>query len=266
MPDFSQQAKNYAEKAFLQKSASARLLALLNILSPEDVLDLGCGPGHITQEIARRTGGQVVGVDPSAGMIKEAQAKNTVSNLRFEMSEAEALSAVNSFDVIFCNSALQWFSDPEEVVKRCFRALKPKGRMGLQAPATQNYCPLFRDVEKTALAHPLLANTFQTFHSPWFFLERAEDYVHLFLRAGFQVDFAEIVNERSLCSADEAYRFFQSGAENAYLNQNYYTQTLPAEYPERFRAMVRSRFQAQLNPDGLLDLRFYRIYLLAHKD
>ena len=53
MTDFSKISKNYKKKGVIQKSASDFLLGLLDIKEIDDVLDLGCGPGHLTKLIRK---------------------------------------------------------------------------------------------------------------------------------------------------------------------------------------------------------------------
>lgn len=67
---FGARSKEYEKDALVQKCASEELLGLLSIKGSEAVLDLGCGPGHVTRKIARITSGRVVGADISEGMIK----------------------------------------------------------------------------------------------------------------------------------------------------------------------------------------------------
>ena len=66
--NFNSKAFTYANNALVQKSASEILLNLLSIQKGEDVLDLGCGPGHITKKIAQITEGTVMGIDISQGL------------------------------------------------------------------------------------------------------------------------------------------------------------------------------------------------------
>jgi len=138
--NFSEIAKRYEENSIVQTSAGEKLLKLLNIGEFEDVLDLGCGTGKLTAEIRKLTKGRVVGVDVSEGMIEEA--RKNASDVEFIVKAAEEIDFKEEFDVIFCNSAFQWFN-PHKALERCFKALKPGGRIGVQAPAKKNYCPNF---------------------------------------------------------------------------------------------------------------------------
>ena len=70
--DFTDISSRYERDSLIQKSAADKLVCLLDIRRDDDVLDLGCGTGSLTRKIRAVTDGRVVGVDPSAGMIREA--------------------------------------------------------------------------------------------------------------------------------------------------------------------------------------------------
>lgn len=194
--NFSKVAGVYEKTALVQKSASKVLLDLLSIKNSEDVLDLGCGPGNVTNEIAKMTKGRVVGIDVAPGMIEEARQRGIASgNVTFVVRDAADIEFISEFDVIFSNSAFQWFIDPDVVLKRCFNALKLGGRMGFQAPATRNFCPNFVAAEEKIRSNPVTSGVFSDYRSPWFFLENAEDYAQLFERNGFRVRHYEIVRD-----------------------------------------------------------------------
>ena len=163
--DFSEISKNYEKTSLVQKEASAILFELLKIQPYEDVLDIGCGPGHLTQKIKKTTNGIVMGIDPSEGMIKQAKEKYTT--IDFLLSSTEDLNFQEKFDVIFCNSALQWFQNPNLALKNCLRALKINGRMGIQAPGGKIYSPNFREAIQKIKKHPELKNIFSHFKMPW---------------------------------------------------------------------------------------------------
>jgi trans-aconitate 2-methyltransferase len=68
-------AKAYSERNALQKWLADSHLAQLELDGTERVLDVGCGDGKVTADIARRlTSGSVLGIDPSTRMIAFAQA------------------------------------------------------------------------------------------------------------------------------------------------------------------------------------------------
>src|SRR5437870_6132646 len=88
-------AAEYSRRSSLQEAMAQEVLALLDLNGSERILDVGCGDGKITAQIASRASkGSVVGVDPSRDMISFAQSHfgpATVPNLRFEMADARRL-------------------------------------------------------------------------------------------------------------------------------------------------------------------------------
>jgi SAM-dependent methyltransferase len=105
------------------------LLALLAPQPGERILDVGCGTGHLTAEIAR-SGAQVLGIDRSTAMI--AQARENFRDLSFESHDVCALPFDGEFDAIFSNAVLHWVRPPETAAAAMARALKPGGRLVLE--------------------------------------------------------------------------------------------------------------------------------------
>jgi SAM-dependent methyltransferase len=113
-----------AKHAFVWEKARG----LLGWLAPgngERILDLGCGTGQLSAEIAA-SGAQVTGVDRSPEMVAEARKK--FPTLRFAVSDARALPFTEVFDAVFSNAALHWIAEALPVVEGISRALKPGGR------------------------------------------------------------------------------------------------------------------------------------------
>lgn len=264
--DFSRIAAHYADRAVVQRSAGHKLLDLLAIQPHEDVLDLGCGVGTLTRAIRERTRGLVVGIDASPEMIRQARARNRDVEVHFEVGTGETLQDRERFDVIFCNSTFQWFSDGERVVANCFRALKPGGRMGVQAPAKRVYSPTFIRAVDRVRADPRTWALFAHWREPWFFLETADEYAALFRAAGFRVPLARLETVHTRHTPEEVFRIFDSGATAGYLNQAYYDVPIGPEYVAAFRQIVRRAFADQAGPDGQVELVFHRVYVLAVKD
>lgn len=103
----------------------AQLIELLDPKPGERILDLGCGTGHLTQQIAEG-GANVVGLDASPEMI--GQARQNFPHLRFVLEDAAAMQFESEFDAVFSNAALHWMLDIRGVAQKIARALRPQGR------------------------------------------------------------------------------------------------------------------------------------------
>jgi ubiquinone/menaquinone biosynthesis C-methylase UbiE len=263
--DFSKIATEYEEYATVQKSASDILLKLLKIRDNDDVLDLGCGTGRLTRKIRNLTNGKVVGIDPSEGMIRKATEKSKGLDIIYEVKSAENMDYNESFDVIFCNSAFQWFKDPERAIKNCYKALRKNGRIGIQAPAKKLYCPNFIEAIEMVRSDERTKETFAHFKEPWFLLETAEEYKSLFEKCGFKVMFSKIETITTEHTPEEVFRIFSSGAIAGYLNQDYYDVKLTEDYISAFQEIVKKAFEQQSDEKGIVKLKFNRIFLTAIK-
>lgn len=116
-------AESYAHHAAFVPALGAPLLDRLDPKPGERILDLGCGDGTLTSQIAAR-GATVVGVDASASMIAAAIARGIdARHLR-----AEELPFTREFDAVFSNAVLHWIKDAEGAAGAVARALKPGGR------------------------------------------------------------------------------------------------------------------------------------------
>ena len=259
--DFSEVARRYEKSSLLQSAASEVLFELLAIQGDEDVLDVGCGSGKLTRRIRALTSGKVVGIDSSGGMIGEAQRGE--GEIPFLREAVEELKYSHLFDVIFCNSAFQWFKDHKKALANMHRALRKEGRVGIQAPATSEYCPNFIRATDAVAADSRTKKTFGSFCSPWLFMEKSEDYATLFEQAGFRTVFTKIEKRLTRHSPDQVYEFFASGAIAGYLNPECYSVPLSDRYTEDFVSIVKRSFEEQADETGFVDLEFNRIYLVA---
>ena len=138
--------------------------------------------------------------------------------------------------------------------------------MGIQAPASKQYCPNFLAAIDAVARHPQTSKTFAGFKSPWLFLDSPEEYSALFRRAGFSVPFSMIEEIKTLHAPDEVMTIFESGAAAGYLNQAFYETLLSETYSESLRAIVKDSFYRQAGENGQVELTFSRIYLVAVKE
>jgi ubiquinone/menaquinone biosynthesis C-methylase UbiE len=96
------------------------------------VLDLGCGPGTITVDIASRVDpGPVLGIDSAAGVLEGARAlarQVGAGNVTFELGDVYALEAADdSFDVVHAHQVLQHLGDPVAALREMLRVCRPGG-------------------------------------------------------------------------------------------------------------------------------------------
>ena len=264
MSDFTSIASIYRQSATLQMSGAERLFWMLVITRDDDILDLGCGTGHLAQELRLLTDGRVVGIDASAAMIDLAR-QSAPPTIEFVVGTAEEMDMPDAFDAIFCNSAFQWFVDAARALVNCHAALRAGGRMAMQAPAHENYCPLFVRAVATLARDPRTRETFAHFRSPWTFRETGQEYARLFADAGFSVVSSEIEELKQRTTPEKALEMFDSGAAAAYLNPGCYDVPLPEDYADTARELILSDFRAQAAVDGLLEVVIYRVYVLARK-
>ncbi len=266
MATFDSIAEKYRQLSLVQASAGEQLIELLAIPPHADILDVGCGTGNLTALLAGKTDGRITGIDQSAAMIAEASRTVPAGRAEFLVQEAEAIDFDNAFDIIYCNSAFQWFQDPSGFLGRAFRALRPGGRIGMQAPATQAYCPTFLKALDRCCRNPAIGETFSGFRSPWFFLETAEAYARRFAESGFRVRCSSIDEVHSHKTPQEGFSIFCSGAKAAYLDPGRYREAWPEGYGEALLDALREAFMSMADADGRVDLVFRRIFVVAERE
>lgn len=136
MKKFNWDANDYSNFSSEQRKWGMELISKLNLKKDDEVLDVGCGEGRITAEIALKVKrGHVTGIDSSEPMIKLAKRKfpdNEYSNLSFEVCDAREIYFNEQFSVVFSNAALHWVDDHTKVLNGIYKSLKPGGRILLQ--------------------------------------------------------------------------------------------------------------------------------------
>ena len=125
----------YDQKHSFVYEYGKELLALLHPQPGETILDVGCGTGHLTAQIAA-AGARITGLDSSAAMIEKAQA--AYPNLEFIHADATNFSFPEPFDAVFSNATLHWISDAEAAVKCMAQALKSGGRLVVEFGGKNN--------------------------------------------------------------------------------------------------------------------------------
>jgi trans-aconitate 2-methyltransferase len=116
------------------------LLALIGRPRGLRVIDLGCGPGNLTRELADHLPeSDVVGIDSSAEMLVAAAA-HARPGLRFEQRTIQEVCAERGpgYDLVFSNAALQWVPDHAQLLPDLWNRVEPGGQLAVQLP-TDDY-------------------------------------------------------------------------------------------------------------------------------
>ena len=183
-------ASGYGRISGLQQAMAAEVLALLDLRGSERVLDVGCGNGKVTAEIASRVPqGSVVGVDSSADMIASARHQfgpGALPNLRFEVADARQLPFRHEFDLVVSFNALHWVPEQEQALRSIHSALRSAGRAQLRLVPAGKRKSLENVIEDTRLSSRW-ARYYRGFNDPYLHLT-PEQYQALAEQNGFRIE------------------------------------------------------------------------------
>jgi ubiquinone/menaquinone biosynthesis C-methylase UbiE len=119
-----------------QDQINNELIDLLCINEGDRILDIGCGTGFVTRQIADRlsadSGGQAVGIDAAGKMIEGARKKRASETCQFEVAAAEDLPFADaSFDAVISTLFFHHvqLDLKEKALSEAFRVLRPGGRL-----------------------------------------------------------------------------------------------------------------------------------------
>jgi ubiquinone/menaquinone biosynthesis C-methylase UbiE len=133
--EFDRQASHYDDSLTVgsfQRRTQALVVNEMRIEKGMHILDLGCGTGAATIEIASKMEGtgKVVGLDLSEKMIEQAErklAEMECTNVAFVVGNGTELGYDGCFDYVLSTNAFHHFSDKEGVFSQVWRSLKPGG-------------------------------------------------------------------------------------------------------------------------------------------
>lgn len=189
-------ASGYNRVSALQKWLADKSLAAIDLAGSERVLDVGCGDGKITAEIAERLPtGSVVGIDPSSEMIDFARKHfgSDHPNVTFEVGDATRLSYRDAFDLVVSFNALHWVADQTAALRGIRDALRPGARALLQFVSQGERKCLENVIEETALS-PRWSGCFADYRRPHLHLP-PDQYRHLAECVGLHVDNVDVALE-----------------------------------------------------------------------
>ena len=173
-------AERYAQHAAFVPAFGASLLEWLVPAAGERILDLGCGDGTLTRQIAER-GAVVVGLDASADFVSAAKK----AGIDARLGDARSLAFDGEFDAVFSNAVLHWVLDPDAALSGIFRALRPGARFVAEFGGHGCIAAILLAVTVA------LQRRGHVLQSPWYF-PTAEEYAAKLKAHGFTVDAIEL--------------------------------------------------------------------------
>ncbi|MFX0137876.1 MAG: class I SAM-dependent methyltransferase [Candidatus Hodarchaeota archaeon] len=252
-------AELYDSKSFAQFEIGMKLINELKVKNGEKILDIGCGTGRLTMEIAKRNpAGLVIGLDNSQDMIDKANfnLKNCdLKNLVFIKANILQYEPKVQFNAVYSNSALHWIENSHDLFLRIYNILLPKGRILAQIPAggLHQYIPLFI----TTIQSLNLSKYFKN----WKYSSRLinpKTLRKILPQIGFiDVQIKKVTQNVKFKSLEDLISWLQTGPLVAILSQ------LPAEKQEIYLNYLMNIFKSK--GDSILDAQMNRTCINAKK-
>lgn len=257
---FEFDGEKYKQASEQQKAWGRKLIAELQFGGDERILDLGCGDGVLTAELAKYVpDGFALGIDASESMIETANKYNAGTNLRFELLDINAIDFESEFDLVFSNATLHWIKDHKKLLKNVFKALKDKGSARFQFAGDGNCSNLIRILKEVISAEDYV-DYFSEFDWPWY-MPALDDYRALLDEVAF--------TEKRVWSENGDKHFESAEAMIKWIDQPSLVPFLgyiAEKDRRRFRdAVVERMIKETLQSDGTYFETFRRINVLVKK-
>jgi trans-aconitate 2-methyltransferase len=237
----------------------------LSLAAGERILDLGCGTGRLTAELAQKPGITVVGLDRSAAMLQQARGQTgvrrgsdggqTAGRPFYVRADGAALPFIDAFDVIFSAATFHWIPDHDRLFHSLFDALKPGGRVVAQCGGDRNLDRLY------GRARVLMNSAdYGRYFSGWTsfnHFENVDDTERRLKSAGFKDIEVSLVISPVTFDGTEAFTEFVAA-----VCLRHHLDRLPAD--ERGEFLRRIASQA-IDDDPPLTLDYWRLNIFARK-
>jgi trans-aconitate 2-methyltransferase len=257
-------SQDYRNNSAAQAKWAMETLSAIDIPAAASVLDIGCGDGHITRELARRAAqGAVVGIDASAQMIELAKLSFAdVPNLRFEQMDARKLALPERFDIAFSNATLHWFKEHDAFLTKLRAHMNPGGRLhfnfGGKGNGMEVFAVFFKLMQSPAWAHYFPPEASDPAKFPYAFFDDME-YRAILERNGFTPTRVQLI-PKDMVQAGKA--GLAGWIRTTWMP---FTSRVPEELRPRFIDEIVDEYMTlqPLHEDGTVHVKMFRLEATA---
>jgi trans-aconitate 2-methyltransferase len=233
------------------------LLGRVDAPEPRRIVDLGCGPGHLTPILrARWPNAAIEGVDSSPEMIAKAVADNIDPEASYVEADLRHWAPEKPVDLVVSNAALQWVPGHLEILPRLADQVAAGGCLAFSVPGNFGE-PSHRLLDELAAAEPYARYTRGRARPA---SHDAATYLELFASRGWAVDAWETTYLHVLTGDDPVYTWISGTGARPVL------QSLPDrvrdDFVDAFKAELRAAYPS--NEWGTV-LPFRRIFIVARR-
>lgn len=258
---FKWDAEEYQKSSSAQQKWANELVKKMDLKGSEKVLDLGCGDGKVTSEIATHLEtGCILGIDSSVDMIKLARKtypQTEHPNLKFKLKDIQDLNYSSEFDLVFSNAALHWIKGHADILKSIQRSLKPEGRILIQMGGKGNGKEIL-DIGDEMTLSPEWNAYFHDFSFPYGFYD-VETYKKWLEEAGLKALRVELISK---VMDQKGVDGLKAWMRTVWLP---YTQRIPGDLQEKFIEEVATKYieYHPLDKNGLVHVNMVRLEVEA---
>lgn len=277
MEKFVWDPAQYAHFAGHRARPFVDLTNAVHVETPEQIFDIGCGPGNMTVTLAHRwPNANITGFDASAEMIDDARQlvanadDDRYASVSFEQQDAATWQPPADTDAIVSNAMFQWLPNHVEIISEWLKTLKPGAWFAMQVPGnsiarSHRFIGELATEEKFSIAADA-AYTGETIHS-------VEDYTHMLLEHSFRPNVWETTYHQVLTGPDPVFDWVKGAALRPVLQKlrehdAEHGTTLHDSFVTRYKAEMVDAYPSYVGPDGqeVTVYPFRRIFVVGHKE
>lgn len=277
MEKFVWDPAQYAQFAGHRARPFVDLTNAIQLEAPDQVFDIGCGPGNMTVTLAHRwPTAKITGFDASAEMIDDANSlvahrdDDIYANVSFAQQDAASWMPPADTDVVVSNAMFQWIPNHVEIISTWLAALQPGAWFAMQVPGnsiarSHQFIGELAQEDKFSVAADA-AYTGETIHS-------VEDYTHMLLEHSFRPNVWETTYHQVLTGPDPVFDWVKGAALRPVLQKLTEHDTangtnLHDAFVARYKAEMLEAYPPYIGPDGqeVTVYPFRRIFVVGHKE